>query len=200
MYTPIESSQVLQTSQVLVPSVSYVLVPETQYSYVAATPQVLPVVSLPTEVSQIVTPVPQVSQIAVSQVVPTVSVAPPMPQLPPQPVPVPPPMPKPLAPSPPYEAFVPPTPVTKSVSDNAPPQIYQFYKAVPAPAPAPAPLTASLVNVPLTTSVNIPVTTSVNIPVTTSYSTYTAPVPVVPTTNLLLEVPQYQTTTASSFI
>ena len=65
MYIPVEQSQVLQTSQVLVPSSSYVLVPEAQiipqYSYVAEVPQVLPVVSLPTEVNQIVTPVPQVS-------------------------------------------------------------------------------------------------------------------------------------------
>ena len=222
MYTPIGSSQVLQTSQVLAPSNSYALVPETQivpqYSYVAEVPGVLPAVSLPTEVSQIVTPVPQVPQIAVSQVVPTVSVAPqvsqvavsqlvpsvsvapPVTQLSLQPVPVLPPMYKTLTPSPPYESFIPPTPITKYVSDNATPRIYQFYKPVPIPPPAPLTTTTSLVNVPVTTSVNVPVTTSVNIPVTTSYSTLTAPVPVVPRTNLLLGVPQYQTTTASSFI
>ena len=192
--------------------------PETQivpqYSYVAEVPGVLPAVSLPTEVSQIVTPVPQVPQIAVSQVVPTVSVAPQVPQLAvsqvvpsvsvvqpvPQLVPVPPPIPKPLTPSPPYESFIPPTPITKYVSDNATPRIYQFYKPVPVPPPAPLTTTTSLVNVPVTTSVNVPVTTSVNIPVTTSYSTLTAPVPVVPTTNLLLGEPVYQTTTSSSFI
>jgi hypothetical protein len=196
MYTPIESSQVLQTSQVLVPSTSYVL---------------MPAVSLPTEVTQVVTPVPQVSQIAVSQVVPTVSVAPQVSQLAvsqvvpsvsvvqpaPQLVPVPPPIPKPLTPSPPYEAFIPRTPLTRSVSDNISPQIYQFYKPVPVPPPA---TTTSFVNVPVATTVNVPVTTSVNIPVTTSYSTLTAPVPVVPTTNLLLGEPVYQTTTSSSFI
>ena len=217
MYIPVESSQVLQTSQVLVPSSSYTLVPEAQivpqYSYVAEVPQVLPVVSLPTEVNQIVTPVPQVSQIALSQVVPTVSVvpqvavsnvvpslsvAPTVPQLSLQTPLVPLPMRKPLTPSPAYESFIPPTPITKSVSDNAPPKIYQFYK--PVPVQPPATTTTSFVNVPVTTSVNVPVTTSVNIPVTTSYSTLTAPVPVVPQTNLLLDVTQYQTTTSYSFI
>ena len=237
MYSPVE------TSQVLMPAVSYVLVPETQLvpqvSYAAEVPEVLPAVTLPTQVSQIMVPqvqptvsmVPQVSQLAVSQVapvVPTVSMAPQVSTLavsqvapvaptvsmaPPQPVPVPPPMSKPLLPSPPYEAFVPPTPVPKSVTDDAPPQLYQFYQAVPvpppapAPAPAPAPVTtASFVNVPMTTSVNVPVTTSVAVPVTTSlnvtnpYSTLTAPAPIAPTTSLLLDAPQYQTLTTGSYM
>ena len=255
MYTPVETSQVVQTSQVAVPTMSYSMAPETQVvpqvSYTQGALEVLPPIYLPNQVSQIVTPapevsqvvvpqveqtvsmVPQVSQIAVSQVapvVPTVSVAPQVStlavsQVAPtvsmsvpmvQPVVVPPPMPKPLTPSPPYEAFIPPTPVTKSVSDNAPPQIYQFYQAVPVPRPAPAPVTTtSFVNVPVTTSVNVPVTTTMTVPVTTSmrvpvttsmnvanpYSIFTAPVPVAPTNSLLLDAPvQYQTATASSFI
>ena len=237
MITPVETSQVVQTSQVAVPTMSYSVVPETQVvpqvSYTQGALEVLPPVYLPNQVSQIVTPAPEVSQIvvpqvqqtvsmvpqvstlAVSQVVPTVSMSVPMPQA----VPVPPPMPKPLSPSPPYEAFIPPTPVTKYISDNEPPKIIQFYKPVPvpppAPVPAPAPVTTTSfvklpvttsVNVPVTTSMTLPVTTSMNVPVTTSmnvvnpYSTLTAPVPVAPTNSLLLGAPLYQTATASSYI
>ena len=231
MITPVETSQVVQTSQVAVPTMSYSVVPETQVvpqvSYTQGPLEVLPPVYLPNQVSQIVTPAPEVSQIvvpqvqqtvsmvpqvstlAVSQVVPTVSMSVPMPQA----VAVLPPMPKPLSPSPPYEAFIPPTPVTKYISDNEPPKIIQIYKPVPVPAPAPVtttsfvklPVTTS-VNVPLTTSMTLPVTTSMNVPVTTSmnvvnpYSTLTAPVPVAPTNSLLLGAPLYQTATASSYI
>jgi hypothetical protein len=231
MITPVETSQVVQTSQVAVPTMSYSVVPETQVvpqvSYTQGPLEVLPPVYLPNQVSQIVTPAPEVSQIvvpqvqqtvsmvpqvstlAVSQVVPTVSMSVPMPQA----VPVLPPMPKPLSPSPPYEAFIPPTPVTKYISDNEPPKIIQIYKPVPVPAPAPVtttsfvklPVTTS-VNVPVTTSMTLPVTTSMNVPVTTSmnvvnpYSTLTAPVPVAPTNSLLLGAPLYQTATASSYI
>ena len=259
MYTPVETSQVFQTSQVEVPTMSYAMVPETQVvpqvSYTQGALEVLPPVYLNDQVSQIVTPapevsqvvipqveqtvsmVPQVSQIAVSQVapvVPTVSVAPvavsqvapvvPTVSVAPQvstlavsqvapTVSMAPPMPKPLTPSPPYEAFIPPTPVPKSVSDNTPPQAYQFYQAVPVPPPAPV-TTTSFVNVPVTTSVNVPVTTTMNVPVTTSmtvpvtssmnvanpYSSLTTPVPVAPTNSLLLGAPQYQTATTSSYI
>jgi hypothetical protein len=231
MITPVETSQVVQTSQVAVPTMSYSMVPETQVvpqvSYTQGPLEVLPPVYLPNQVSQIVTPAPEVSQIvvpqvqqtvsmvpqvstlAVSQVVPTVSMSVPMPQA----VAVLPPMPKPLSPSPPYEAFIPPTPVTKYISDNEPPKIIQIYKPVPVPAPAPVtttsfvklPVTTS-VNVPVTTSMTLPVTTSMNVPVTTSmnvvnpYSTLTAPVPVAPTNSLLLGAPLYQTATASSYI
>ena len=231
MITPVETSQVVQTSQVAVPTMSYSVVPETQVvpqvSYTQGPLEVLPPVYLPNQVSQIVTPAPEVSQIvvpqvqqtvsmvpqvstlAVSQVVPTVSMSVPMPQA----VAVLPPMPKPLSPSPPYEAFIPPTPVTKYISDNEPPKIIQIYKPVPVPAPAPVtttsfaklPVTTS-VNVPVTTSMTLPVTTSMNVPVTTSmnvvnpYSTLTAPVPVAPTNSLLLGAPLYQTATASSYI
>ena len=231
MITPVETSQVVQTSQVAVPTMSYSVVPETQVvpqvSYTQGPLEVLPPVYLPNQVSQIVTPAPEVSQIvvpqvqqtvsmvpqvstlAVSQVVPTVSMSVPMPQA----VPVLTPMPKPLSPSPPYEAFIPPTPVTKYISDNEPPKIIQIYKPVPVPAPAPVtttsfvklPVTTS-VNVPVTTSMTLPVTTSMNVPVTTSmnvvnpYSTLTAPVPVAPTNSLLLGAPLYQTATASSYI
>ena len=125
--------------------------------------------------------------------------APTMSQLPPQPFQVPPQLPKPLTPSPPYEAFVPPTPITKSVSDNAPPRIYQFYQAIPV-SPVPTTTATSFANVPMTSSINAPVTTSMNIPITNSYSTSTAPIPVAPSNSLLLETPQYQTATASSFI
>ena len=38
---------------------------------------------------------------------------------------------KPLTPSPPYISFIPPTPVSKSLSDNMPKPVYQFYKLVP---------------------------------------------------------------------
>lgn len=231
MITPVETSQVVQTSQVAVPTMSYSVVPETQVvpqvSYTQGPLEVLPPVYLPNQVSQIVTPAPEVSQIvvpqvqqtvsmvpqvstlAVSQVVPTVSMSVPMPQA----VAVLPPMPKPLSPSPPYEAFIPPTPVTKYISDNEPPKIIQIYKPVPVPAPAPVtttsfvklPVTTS-VNIPVTTSMTLPVTTSMNVPVTTSmnvvnpYSTLTAPVPVAPTNSLLLGAPLYQTATASSYI
>ena len=231
MITPVETSQVVQTSQIAVPTTSYSVVPETQVvpqvSYTQGAVEVLPPVYLPNQVSQIVTPapeesqivvpqvqqtvsmVPQVSTLAVSQVVPTVSMSVPMPQA----VAVLPPMPKPLSPSPPYEAFIPPTPVTKYISDNEPPKIIQIYKPVPVPAPAPVtttsfvklPVTTS-VNVPVTTSMTLPVTTSMNVPVTTSmnvvnpYSTLTAPVPVAPTNSLLLGAPLYQTATASSYI
>jgi hypothetical protein len=231
MITPVETSQVVQTSQVAVPTMSYSVLPETQVvpqvSYTQGPLEVLPPVYLPNQVSQIVTPAPEVSQIvvpqvqqtvsmvpqvstlAVSQVVPTVSMSVPMPQA----VAVLPPMPKPLSPSPPYEAFIPPTPVTKYISDNEPPKIIQIYKPVPVPAPAPVtttsfvklPVTTS-VNVPVTTSMTLPVTTSMNVPVTTSmnvvnpYSTLTAPVPVAPTNSLLLGAPLYQTATASSYI
>ena len=231
MITPVETSQVVQTSQVAVPTMSYSVVPETQVvpqvSYTQGAVEVLPPVYLPNQVSQIVTPAPEVSQIvvpqvqqtvsmvpqvstlAVSQVAPTVSMSVPMPQA----VAVLPPMPKPLSPSPPYEAFIPPTPVTKYISDNEPPKIIQIYKPVPVPAPAPVtttsfvklPVTTS-VNVPVTTSMTLPVTTSMNVPVTTSmnvvnpYSTFTAPAPVASTNGLLLGDPLYQTATASSYI
>ena len=222
MYT----SQVVET----VPTLETQVVPQASLTQGAV--EVLPPVYLPNQVSQIVTPapveqtvsmVPQVSQIAVSQVapvVPTVSVVPtlavsqvvptmsmtvPMAQSVR--------LPRPLTPSPPYEAFVPRTPTTRAVSDNALPQIYQFYQAVPVPPPAPV-TTTSFVNVPVTTSVNVPVTTTAAVPVTTSmavpvttsmnvanpYSTLTAPVPVAPTSSLLLEAPQYQTTTAASYM
>ena len=216
MISPFESSQVLQTSQAMEPAVSYSLVPETQYvpstSYVAGAPQAFLSVGIPAQTSQIMTSIPQVPQISISQVAPTismapqvsqmmpsVSMAPTMSQLPPQPFQVPLQLPKPLTPSPPYEAFVPPTPITKSVSDNAPPRIYQFYQAVPVP-PVPTTTATSFANVPMTSSINAPVTTSMNIPITNSYSTSTAPIPVAPSNSLLLETPQYQTATASSFI
>ena len=211
MITPVETSQVVQTSQVAVPTMSYSVVPETQVvpqvSYTQGPLEVLPPVYLPNQVSQIVTPAPEVSQIvvpqvqqtvsmvpqvstlAVSQVVPTVSMSVPMPQA----VPVLPPMPKPLSPSPPYEAFIPPTPVTKYISDNEPPKIIQIYKPVPvpppAPVPAPAPVTTtSFVKLPVTTSVNVPVTTSMTLPVTTSMN--------VPVTTSMNVVNPYSTLTA----
>lgn len=233
MYTPVES-QVVQTSQVEVPNMSYTQGPL----------EVLPPIYLPSQASQIATPapevtqvvvpqveqtvsmVPQVSQIAVSQVAPVVPVVPTVsviPQVSTVPVavsqvaptvPMAPPMPKPLTPSPPYEAFVPPTPVTKkSLVGNPSPQVYQFYQAVPVPPPAPV-TTTSFVNVPVTTSVNVPVTTTMTVPVTSSmtvpvsssmnvanpYSTFTAPAPVAPSSSLLLETPQYQTATAASYM
>ena len=211
MITPVETSQVVQTSQVAVPTMSYSVVPETQVvpqvSYTQGPLEVLPPVYLPNQVSQIVTPAPEVSQIvvpqvqqtvsmvpqvstlAVSQVVPTVSMSVPMPQA----VAVLPPMPKPLSPSPPYEAFIPPTPVTKYISDNEPPKIIQIYKPVPvpppAPVPAPAPVTTtSFVKLPVTTSVNVPVTTSMTLPVTTSMN--------VPVTTSMNVVNPYSTLTA----
>lgn len=242
MYTPVETTQVLQSSQVVDPAASLAMAPGAQLSYGGEALQVLPPIALPTQVTQLDSPAPEVSQvvvpqveqavsvapvptIAVSQVVPTVSLAPvavsqvvpavsmvaqPVPVPVPQPVALPPPMPKPLTPSPPYEAFVPPTPVTKSsITASMPPQIYQFYQAVPVPPPAPAPVTTtSYVNVPVTTSVNVPVTTSVNVPVSSSmnlpvtntYSTLTAPAPVTSSSSVLLGAPQYQTFTASSFM
>ena len=205
MITPVETSQVVQTSQVAVPTMSYSVVPETQVvpqvSYTQGPLEVLPPVYLPNPVSQIVTPAPEVSQIvvpqvqqtvsmvpqvstlAVSQVVPTVSMSVPMPQA----VAVLPPMPKPLSPSPPYEAFIPPTPVTKYISDNEPPKIIQIYKPVPVPAPAPV-TTTSFVKLPVTTSVNVPVTTSMTLPVTTSMN--------VPVTTSMNVVNPYSTLTA----
>jgi hypothetical protein len=192
MYTPVES-QVVQTSQVEVPTMSYGMTPETQVapqvSYTQGPLEVLPPIYLPSQSSQIATPapevtqvvvpqveqtvsmVPQVSQIAVSQVAPVVPTIPVIPvavsQVAPT-VPMAPPMPKPLTPSPPYEAFVPPTPVTKnSLVGNPSPQVYQFYQAVPVPPPAPV-TTTSFVNVPVTTSVNVPVTTTMTVPVTSS--------------------------------
>ena len=219
MITPVETSQVVQTSQVAVPTMSYSVVPETQVvpqvSYTQGPLEVLPPVYLPNQVSQIVTPAPEVSQIvvpqvqqtvsmvpqvstlAVSQVVPTVSMSVPMPQA----VAVLPPMPKPLSPSPPYEAFIPPTPVTKYISDNEPPKIIQIYKPVPvpppAPVPAPAPVTTtSFVKLPVTTSVNVPVTTSMTLPVTTSMNVPLTTSMNVPVTTSMNVVNPYSTLTA----
>ena len=213
MITPVETSQVVQTSQVAVPTMSYSMVPETQVvpqvSYTQGPLEVLPPVYLPNQVSQIVTPAPEVSQIvvpqvqqtvsmvpqvstlAVSQVVPTVSMSVPMPQA----VAVLPPMPKPLSPSPPYEAFIPPTPVTKYISDNEPPKIIQIYKPVPVPAPAPV-TTTSFVKLPVTTSVNVPVTTSMTLPVTTSMNVPLTTSMNVPVTTSMNVVNPYSTLTA----
>ena len=218
MISPFDSSQVLQSSQDVQPAVSYLLVPETQFismtPYAAEASQALPSVVLPTQTSQMMGSIPQIPQISVSQVsptismapqvsqmVPSISMAPSMSQLPPQPFQVPPQLPKPLKPSPPYEAFVPPTPTPRSVTDNAPPMIYQFYQAVPfPPAQAAQETNTSFANVPVSTSMNVQVSNSMNIPITNSYSSATAPIPVAPSNSLLLGTQQYQTATASSFI
>ena len=167
--------------------------------------QVVPTVSMAPQVSQVVPTVsmaPQVSQVLpttsmapqVSQVLPTTSMAP---QMTSQSMTVP----KPLTPSPPYEAFIPPTPIPKSVYDTQSPQVYQYYQPVQTPPPPvqmATEITTSYVNVPVTTSINVPVTTSVNVPVSSPYSTLTQPVPSMPATSssLLLGTPQYQTTSA----
>ena len=216
--TPLES-QLVQTSQVLPatqvipidaqPQVSqlYTLAPEVQ-QVTPVVSQVLPTVSMPPVVSQVVPTVsiaPQVSQMVptvsmapqVSQMVPTTSMAPSMvsSQMP---------VSKPLTPSPPYTAFIPPTPVPKSVVESQTPQIYQYYQSVQNPTPPvqmATAITTSYVNVPVTTSVNVPVTSSINVPVTNSYSTFTEPVPSVPATtgSLLLGTAQYQTNSATLF-
>ena len=203
--TPLES-QLVQTSQVLPatqvipidaqPQVSqlYTLAPEVQ-QVTPVVSQVLPTVSMPPIVSQVVPTVSMAPQ--VSQMVPTTSMAPSMvsSQMP---------VSKPLTPSPPYTAFIPPTPVPKSVVESQTPQIYQYYQSVQNPTPPvqmATAITTSYVNVPVTTSVNVPVTSSINVPVTNSYSTFTEPVPSVPATtgSLLLGTPQYQTNSATLF-
>ena len=63
MYTPVETSQVLQTSQVAMPTMSYAMAPEAQVvpqvSYTQGAIEVLPPIYLPNQVSQIVSPAPE---------------------------------------------------------------------------------------------------------------------------------------------
>ena len=57
MYTQVEAPQVLQTSQAVVPTMSYAMAPQTQIasqvSYAPGAIEVLPAITLPTQVSQI---------------------------------------------------------------------------------------------------------------------------------------------------
>ena len=80
MYTPVETSPVLQTSQVAMPTMSYAMAPEAQVvpqvSYTQGAIEVLPPIYLPNQVSQIVSPAPEVSQVVVPQVEQTVSMVP----------------------------------------------------------------------------------------------------------------------------
>ena len=89
-------------------------------------PPVTPVVQ--PVVQTIVQPIPQ----PVVQVIPQPVVTlpqPTVPQLVPQPVT---PGPRPLAPSPSYEKYIPPTPMTQAVANEIGPKVYQFYQYVPA--------------------------------------------------------------------
>ena len=123
-----------QVSQIMgfavVPRTSIALIPQTET--VGQPAQTLPIMQPVTpQVAQ--TPAPVVPQLVQSIIQPVQSIIQPIAVTQPivplfisQPVP-----PKPLTPSPKYEKFIPPTPISKSMANDIGQKVYQFYQYVP---------------------------------------------------------------------